>query len=148
MPLTARANQPLEGYSDTARSISMTCGGTKVTIECGYNKNISETDNRFCNENKLTFYPEGGHLISIPIPKSHDPNSTPISIECGTGKNDRMYIGINYLMGSYYTCGNCIVFEIYSPDGLILSDKIISSKLEIEHSINKWSGLAIESHSP
>ena len=53
--------------SDTARSISMTCGGTKVEIVCGYNEKPSEIDDRVCSHNTLTFtLPDGKVIAATP----------------------------------------------------------------------------------
>lgn len=129
--------------SDTARSISMTCGGTKVEIVCGYNEKPSEIDDRVCSHNTLTFTLPDGKVIAPPVPESHDPGSTPVGISCANGNDGNRYIPVEYLSGSY-NCSKCSVLEIFSPSALRLTERLPERKIVVEKSFVNWNTVSIE----
>ncbi|MDX2085749.1 MAG: hypothetical protein SFZ03_10230 [Candidatus Melainabacteria bacterium] len=137
---------------DSTRSISMLCGEAEIEIQCGYNSKITDSDDRICNHNNLIFYFKNTKKIIQSIPDSHDKGSTPIGFACHRGNDQKMYVVVSYLSGSY-NCSKCHVVEVYSSDGRILTDKTPSVSLILEkklwdsptEKIRDWPPLTIES---
>jgi hypothetical protein len=120
--------------SDTARTISMTCGGTKIEIVCGYNEKPSEIDDRVCSHNTLTFTLPDGKVIAPPVPESHDPGSTPVGLSCEEGKDRSIYLLVEYLNGSH-SCSGCHFIAIFNPLGERLSKKTYYGKIILEQGL-------------
>lgn len=131
--------------SDTARSISMTCGGTKVEIVCGYNEKPSEIDDRVCSHNTLTFTLPDGKVIAPSVPKSHDPGSSPESLYCAYGKRDNdTYVIVTYSSGSH-DCAKCHLSEVFSKEGDFFKEGVPWQKTWIEKGLPiSFESLSIE----
>ncbi len=126
---------------DTARSISMTCGGTKVEIICGYNDKITELDSRVCSKNTLVFTKENSEVVTPPVPEGHDPGSTPVSLDCVKGNDDKLYVVVDYLAGSY-ACAKCHLESVFDIFGNMFPEHII--KISLEKQLNWTRNLKIE----
>lgn len=136
----------VQAQSDTSRQVEMICGETKVRILCGYNERPNDLDNRICSHNTIVFVLPTGREVIPPVPKLHDPGSTPVSISCAVGNDSKYYIPVGYLSGSY-GCNKCRVDEIYSTNGRILTDGISVPKFVWKNNLKNWNTVSIEQRS-
>ena len=128
---------------DTSRRVEMTCGGTRVELICGYNKDFRQSDDRICSNNTLIFTLPDGEVV---LPKPTDWEEvekwyTPISVSCRHEKEnpDSFYIYTRYLSGSYNCMKadhNCNVEVLYSPEGEFFSTYSPDYKIRLDDHMN------------
>lgn len=109
---------------DSSRSIEMTCGGTEVKIECGYNDNFTEGgDDRICSANKLILTLKSGEAIHPKPPETFEQGATPIGIECARERTNpqKNLILIQYLSFGSYDCAKCFQDIVLTPEGELVS---------------------------